>query len=92
MRYNALASLALAATLAFAAPASAADWSENVATCAAAAEAQGIVAPGARAKFLSGKGAAIKTISIELTEQSGEKVTAVCKVRRGEVTEIEATA
>ncbi|MEZ5893857.1 MAG: hypothetical protein R3C58_12040 [Parvularculaceae bacterium] len=89
MRYNVLASVALAAALISSAPASAADWTKNVGICAAAAEAEGLVTAGDyRAKFLSGQGAAIKTVAIELIPTEGDAITAECKIKRGEVMEI----
>lgn len=92
MRYNILAALAVASA-AFAAPANAADWTETIGVCAAAAEAEGVVTAGEyRAKFLTGSGASTKTISIELRPDAGEAITAQCKVRRGEVTEFSVKA
>lgn len=87
MRYNILAGIAATALVAFAAPAYAGDWSENVGICAAAAEAEGIVASGEyRAKFLRGSGASTKTVAVELTTNGGDEIVAECKIRRGEVT------
>lgn len=88
MRYNTLAALAAISAAFAAAPATAADWTETINACAAAAEAEGVVTAGDyRAKFLTGSGASTKTISIELRNGAGEAITAECKVRRGQVTE-----
>ncbi len=83
----------LAASTAFAATANAADWNKNVDLCAAAAETEGHVVAGEyRAKFLRGGGGATKTVSIQLIPHEGDAMEAVCKIRRGEVSEIELTA
>ena len=77
-----------AGVAALAAPAYAADWGKTVDACAAAAEAEGVVSAGQyRAKFVSGSGAATKTVSITLVPAEGDAIKAECKVRRGEVTE-----
>lgn len=83
-----LTALAVTAAAFAAMPAQAADWGKTVDICAAAAEAEGLVTAGQyRAKFVNGSGAATKTVAIELTTAEGEAISAVCKVRRGEVTE-----
>ncbi len=88
MRSNIIAAIALSAASFAAMPAHAGDWAKSVDACAAAAEAEGVVTAGAyRAKFLAGSGASVKTLSIELTPDNGDAVTAQCKIRRGEVTE-----
>lgn len=88
MRNKAIAALVLSATAMAAAPAGAVNWSEHVGACAAAAEAEGVVTAGAyRASFVTGSGAATKTVAVELKQDNGESVTAVCKIRRGEVTD-----
>ena len=88
MRNKMIAVIALSAATFIAAPAGAADWPKQVGICAAAAEAEGVVTTGAyRAKFLTGSGAATKTVAIELRPDEGEAITAECKIRRGEVTE-----
>lgn len=89
MPIKALAGAAVAALIISAAPAHAANWSKNVDICASAAEAEGFVTAGEyRAKYLSGKGGAVKTVTIELIGNEGEAQTAVCKIRRGVVNEI----
>lgn len=93
MRNKVIAGIALSAAALAAAPAGAANWTEKVGICAAAAEAEGLVTAGAyRAKFLNGSGAATKTVAIELTPKDGEAITAECKIRRGEVTEFTVNA
>lgn len=83
-----LAGLIVSSALIAAAPASASSWTKNVDICASAAESEGVVAAGEyRAKFLRGSGAATKTVAIELIPTDGDAIEAVCKIRRGEVTE-----
>jgi len=89
MRINTLASLAAIALVASAAPTQASDWSKNVDICAAAAEEQGVVAAESyRTKFLSGYGASVKTIAIELIPTDGDSIVTECTIRRGEVTDL----
>ncbi|WDI32118.1 hypothetical protein PUV54_02795 [Hyphococcus flavus] len=88
-----LVTAAAATALTAGASASAADWTKNVSLCATAAENEGLVTAGEyRAKFLRGGGGATKTISIELIPHEGDAMEAVCKIRRGEVSEIELAA
>ncbi len=88
MRNKMIAGIVLSAAALAAAPAGAANWTKNVGICAAAAESEGVVTAGAyRAKFVTGSGAATKTVAIELIPDSGDAITAECKIRRGEVTE-----
>jgi len=88
-----LAIVAAGAALTAGASALAADWTENVNLCALAAENEGLVAAGEyRAKFVRGGGGATKTIAIELIPHDGDTMEAVCKIRRGEVSEIELAA
>lgn len=83
-----LTALAVSAAIFAAVPAQAADWGKTVDVCAAAAEAEGVVTAGEyRAKFVNGSGAATKTVAITLYPSEGDSIDAVCKVRRGEVTE-----
>lgn len=84
-----LAIAAASAALTAGATALAADWTKNVNLCALAAENEGLVTAGEyRAEFLRGTGGATKTIAIELFPHDGEAMEAVCKIRRGEVSEI----
>ncbi len=93
MRNKIIAALAVTLSAFAAIPAHADGWSESVSACAAAAEAEGIVSAGQyRAKFVSGSGASVKKVAIELTRDNGENVNAVCKIRRGAVTEFAVTA
>ncbi len=84
-----LAILAASAALTSGASVMAADWTKNVNLCALAAENEGLVTAGEyRAKFVRGGGGATKTVAIELVPHDGEAMEAVCKIRRGEVSEI----
>ncbi|WP_425407735.1 hypothetical protein [Hyphococcus sp.] len=90
MQNKILALTAGAALIASATPALATDWAEKLQMCAAAAESEGLVAPGEyRAKFVRGGGGSTKTIALALIPNGGgDTIDAVCKIRRGEVSEI----
>lgn len=88
-----LAAFAAAAAVTTAAPALAGSWDESLTLCAAAAEKEGLVTAGEyRAKFVRGGGGATKTIALELIPHDGDAMEAVCKIRRGEVSEIRVEA
>lgn len=71
-------------------PASAATPAEEVALCAAAADAEGLApASGYRPKFIDSRGGALKRVTIELVPYDrGDVLTAECRIRRGEVVEV----
>ncbi len=93
MLNKALASAAVSVAFFATLPANAASWDEQLNLCAAAAEAEGLVTAGEyRAKFLRGGGGATKKLTIELIGDNGETREALCKIRRGKVSEIEITA
>jgi len=85
--------VAVFATL-FSLPALAATAVEEASLCAAAAEAQGIASLDEySAKFIKSRGAATKQVVIELISyESGDVLTAQCKIKRGEVAEVELKA
>lgn len=71
-------------------PASAATLAEEIALCAAAADAEGLAPAGDyRPKFVDSRGGAAKRVTIELIPyDGGEVLTAECRMRRGEVLEV----
>ncbi len=71
-------------------PAGAMNWSEKVDLCAAAVEAEGLATVSDyRVKFVSAGGGATKRLQIKLTPNAGgDTLIAECKIRRGEVTEV----
>lgn len=71
-------------------PASAATLAEEIALCAAAADAEGLAAASDyRAEFVDSRGGASKRVTIELIPyDSGDVLTAECQIRRGEVLEV----
>ncbi|GEM_PF-1446633 len=84
-----------AALLLAAAPASAADLEEQLNLCAAAAKAEGLASADVeyRVKFINIKGGSAKTLTVEMIpNEGGDVVSATCKLRRGEVTEVALTA
>ncbi|MBI1393479.1 MAG: hypothetical protein GC152_12120 [Alphaproteobacteria bacterium] len=86
--FAAIAAAPLAAALLAVAPANAASTSEQIALCVSALESKGIAPSGEyRSQFVKSRGASTKTLWIDLVPSSGETVSGVCKVRRGEVTE-----
>ena len=89
---TAIASLAVVAALAGAGTAAASsEYDRQTALCAAAADAEGIAAAADyRAKFQKSKGAATKTVTVELIPVSGgaDAIVAECQIRRGEVIEV----
>lgn len=87
MRNNILAAIAVTAT-AFTAPAQAEDWGAHMTACAAAAEAQGIVAGDYATKFVSASGGSLKRLALEFQPADGEVIKAECKVKRGTVKEL----
>ena len=88
--------LAAAAALSFAAfPAHAgSEWSERVDLCAEALGAEGLVnVDDYRVRFSSGGGGATKKVTVKLLPKNGgDKLSAECKIRRGEVVSAELQA
>lgn len=71
-------------------PASAATLAEEIALCAAAADAEGLApASDYRPEFIDSRGGAAKRVTIELIPyDSGDVLTAECRIRRGEVLDV----
>ena len=68
------------------APAFAATPAEHANMCASALESEDLVPQGDyRLRFVKSRGASVKTITIKLIPDSGDAVTGVCKIRRGDV-------
>lgn len=88
MTRTAIASLLAAAFVLNAGAASASEFDDQTAMCAAAADAQGIAAASDyRAKFQKSKGASTKTVTVELIPMVAgvEVIVAECQIKRGEV-------
>jgi hypothetical protein len=83
------AAFAVVTTVGFVAlPATAfAGETDDVALCAAAADAQGIAsASDFRAKFVKSKGAKVRRVSVMFVPNgSGASIEATCEIKRGEV-------
>ncbi|GAB4527891.1 MAG: hypothetical protein Kow00133_16760 [Amphiplicatus sp.] len=76
------------------APALATSVDDQVALCAAALDAEGIAAADAyRARFVKSRGGAAKTVRVKMIPLGeGESITAECKIKRGEVTDVSVKA
>jgi hypothetical protein len=67
---------------------------DDVALCAAAADAKGVASSGAyRAKFQKSKGAAVRKVSVLfIPNGEGSSIEAVCEIKKGEVVDIQVAA
>lgn len=83
-----------AAAMGLTAPALATSVDQQVALCAAALDAEGIAAADAyRARFVKSRGGAAKTVQVKMIPiGEGESITAECRIRRGEVTDVSVKA
>lgn len=90
MYKNLIASLVAGALALSAVPAGATDWNEKLDLCAQAVDAQGLaVVSNYKVKFVSAGGGATKRLQLRLISQDGsENLTAECKFRRGELSEV----
>lgn len=82
----------IASALAVAAmPANAADWSEKIQLCAAAAQSEGLASEADyNVRFLSGGS---RRLTIEMVPSAGgEPVVAECKIARGKIKEVQLQA
>ena len=72
-------------------PAQATDWSSHLELCAAAISDAGIAnSEDYKVKFISGGGGATKRVLVKLiSKNDGEDITAECRIRRGEVSDID---
>ena len=80
---------ALFAASAIGTSAQAASAGEQVSLCAADVVAKGYANADARARLLKTRGGGVKTVTILIDGDDGEAVTATCKIKRGEVIEME---
>ncbi len=75
----------------FASAASASTTQENVALCVAALDSQGIASSADYApKFKGSRGGGLKKVTLLLTPLSGDgdRIEAICSIKRGEVVDI----
>ena len=93
MLRTSLAAAALTAVLTLPAHAGSV-WDERVDLCAAALADQGLIEADAyRAKFKTGGGGGVKKVRVTLIpKDGGDRLTAQCKIKRGEVVSAELKA